>query len=79
MLMKVKASEVGTLIYLQKHQIKNVIRLFEIIDLEDKLILVMDYCDGGQILDWNSSKNLFQLEGDSKNLLPEAMIKEYFI
>ncbi len=57
MLMKVKASEVGTLIYLQKHQIKNVIRLFEIIDLEDKLILVMDYCDGGQILDWNSSKN----------------------
>ena len=57
MLMKVKASEVGTLVYLQKHHINNVIRLFEIIDLEDKLILVMDYCDGGQILDWNSSKN----------------------
>ncbi len=57
MLMKVKASEVGTLVYLQKHQINNVIQLFEIIYLEDKLILVMDYCDGGQILDWNSSKN----------------------
>lgn len=56
-LMKVQASEVGTLIYLQKQKIDNVIRLFEVIDLEDKLILVLDYCDGGQILDWNSSKN----------------------
>jgi hypothetical protein len=36
-----------------------VIRLFEVIDLEDKLILVLDYCDGGQVLDWNSSKNQF--------------------
>ena len=49
MLMKVKVSEVGTLVYLQKHQINNVIRLFEIIDLEDKLILVMDYCDDGDL------------------------------
>jgi len=56
MLMKVQSQEVATLTYLQKHQINNVIRLFEIIDLEDKLILVMDYCDGGQILEWNSSK-----------------------
>ena len=56
-LMKVLASEVCTLIYLQKHKINNVIRLFEVIDLEDKLILVLDFCDGGQILDWNSSKN----------------------
>jgi serine/threonine protein kinase len=35
----------------------NVVRLLEVIDDEgmdeDKLILVMEYCPGGQLLNWN--------------------------
>ena len=58
-LMKVHDSEVKAMLRLSEGNQSlspNVVRLIEIIDdegLEDKLVLVMEYCPGGQILNWN--------------------------
>lgn len=48
-LMKVMQHEVGTLEYINLHQTKitNVCRLHEILENEEKLVLVMDFCEGG--------------------------------
>lgn len=63
-LMKVMDSEVAAMVRLSESgQNPNVVRLLEIIDdeagLEDKLILVMEYCSGGQLLNWNPETHTF--------------------
>ena len=53
-LMKVMEHEIGTLQYLNQHMnISNVCRLHGIFESEEKIILVLDYCEGGQILTWH--------------------------
>ena len=56
-LMKVLDSEVKAMVELSSSFNPNVIRLHEIIDdeagFEDKLILVMEHCPGGQLLNWS--------------------------
>ena len=57
-LMKVMDSEVKAMLRLAEGQASpNVVRLLEIIDdeagFEDKLIVVMEYCPGGQLLNWD--------------------------
>ena len=39
----------------------NIVKLHEVIDPtdQDKLILLIDFCAKGEILDWNSETNLF--------------------
>jgi [calcium/calmodulin-dependent protein kinase] kinase len=39
----------------------NVLRLYEVIDdeEEDKLYMIMDYCNNGPILDWDSEQGQF--------------------
>ena len=63
-LMKVMESEVKAIVTLsQSGQNPNVVRLLEIIDdeagFEDKLILVMEFCAGGQLLNWDSETHTF--------------------
>lgn len=62
-LMKVNESEVKTILKLHEgtgH--KNIVKLYEIIDdenLEDKLVLVMEYCNMGQLLTWSTTDHKF--------------------
>ena len=63
-LMKVMDSEVAAMVRLSESgQNPNVVRLLEVIDdeagFEDKLILVMEYCSGGQLLNWNPETHTF--------------------
>ena len=67
--MKVMDSEVKAMVTLSESgQNPNVVRLLEVIDdeagLEDKLILVMEYCDGGQLLNWVPETHTFQANRD---------------
>lgn len=52
---------------MQKLNATNVVRLKEVIDTEtqDKLILVIDYCARGEIIDWNPETSKFspKIEG----------------
>ena len=57
-LMKVMGSEVAAMLRLSQGQSSpNVVRLLEIIDdeagFEDKLVMVMEFCPGGQLLTWD--------------------------
>ena len=60
-----------------------VIRMIEIIDdegFEDKLVVVMEYCPGGQLLNWNPetyefSANLQSERVDAEGHVSEATIK----
>lgn len=67
--MKVMDSEVKAMVTLSESgQNPNVVRLLEVIDdeagFEDKLILVMEYCDGGQLLNWVPETHTFQANRD---------------
>ena len=56
MLMKVMSHEIGALQYINQHadvNFSNICKLHEILESEEKLVLVFDYCDGGQILQWD--------------------------
>lgn len=65
-LMKVMQQEVGTLEYINTHQTKitNVCCLREILENEEKLVLVMDYCEGGQIMQWFPDTFTFKPSND---------------
>ena len=62
-LMKVMESEVKAMLTLAGARSPNVVRLLEVIDDEsmdeDKLIIVMEYCPGGQLLNWNPQTHIF--------------------
>ena len=63
-LMKVMDSEVKAMVTLtESGKNPNVVSLLEIIDdeagFEDKLILVMEYCSGGQLLNWDPETHTF--------------------
>lgn len=67
--MKVMDSEVKAMVTLSESgQNPNVVRLLEVIDdeagFEDKLILVMEFCDGGQLLNWVPETHTFQANRD---------------
>lgn len=63
-LMKVNESEVRTILKLHEESggHVNLVKLYEIIDddnLEDKLVLVMEYCSQGQLLTWDTNTHMF--------------------
>lgn len=64
-LIKVRDSEVKAMLRLAEsgdNHSPNVVRLLEVIDdegFEDKLILVIEHCPGGQILNWNPDLHEF--------------------
>lgn len=67
--MKVMESEVKAMVTLaQCGQNPNVVRLLEVIDdeagFEDKLILVLEYCSGGQLLNWDPETHTFSPNRD---------------
>ena len=68
-LMKVMDSEVKAMVTLaQSGHHPNVVNLIEVIDdeagFEDKLILVMEYCSGGQLLNWDPATHTFSANRD---------------
>ena len=84
-LMKVNESEVRTILKLHEETggHKNIVKLYEIIDddnLEDKLVLVMEHCQKGQMLTWCTEEHKFQpnaqLKDANTGFLPEAIIKQ---
>ena len=63
----------------------NVVKLVEVIDdvLSDELIMsklhvVMDYCQKGQIMDWNEETQRFVCGFDPRPQLDEESIRKYF-
>ena len=69
-LMKVMQSEVKAMITLaEAGSHPNVINLIEVIDdeagFEDKLILVMEHCPGGQLLTWSCETHQFTPNRDN--------------
>jgi serine/threonine protein kinase len=60
-LMKVMESEIAAIKRISQHP--NTINVLEIIDdegLADKLLIVMEYCELGQIIKWKEEKHLFE-------------------
>ena len=64
---------------------RNVVKLIEVIDdvLSDELIMskaytVLDYCQKGQIMEWNEDTQRFVCEFDSRPQLDEESIRKYF-
>ena len=62
--MKVNESEIKTILRLHEESggHSNLIKLYEIIDdenLEDKLVIVMEYCSTGQLLTWSTTDHKF--------------------
>lgn len=88
-LMKVNESEVRTILKLHEETggHANLVKLHEIIDddnLEDKLVLVMEYCSQGQLLTWDTNTHKFianpQLADATKpEFLPENTIKRVIL
>ena len=80
-LMKVMDSEVRAMVVLAEagHN-PNVVRLYEIIDdeagFEDKLVLVMEYCSGGQLLNWSSETHAFTANRQSERVDANGDIRE---
>lgn len=79
--MKVMASEVNAMVRLSTnghHQ--NVVRLLEIIDdeagFEDKLVLVMESCPGGQLLSWDPSTHAFIPNAESERVDANGLVAE---
>ena len=58
----------------------NVVRLLEVIDdeagFEDKLILVMEYCPGGQLLNWNPQTHTFSASRQSEQVDENGFVVE---
>jgi|JFJP01.1.fsa_nt_gi [calcium/calmodulin-dependent protein kinase] kinase len=64
---------------------RNVVKLIEVIDdvLSDEIIMskaqtVLDYCQKGQIMEWNEDTQRFECEFDSRPQLDEESIRKYF-
>ena len=55
----------------------NVVRLNEVIEHEDKLILVVDYCAKGEILNWDESFNKFSAFHGSSEPFEESQIRQF--
>ncbi len=55
-------------------------QLLEIIDdeagFEDKLVLVMEYCPGGQLLTWDAQTHLFSANHESERVDENGMVAE---
>ena len=85
-LMKVMNSEIKAMVTLSSRGYSpNVVRLIEIIDdetgFEDKLIIVMEYCPGGQLLNWDPQTHTFNAnrlseQVDANGNISEATIKK---
>lgn len=86
-LMKVMDSEVKAMVRLATgvdgtngSQSQNVVRLLEIIDdeagFEDKLILVMEFCPHGQLLQWDSTTSSFKANVESEHVDENGMVTE---
>lgn len=81
-LMKVRDSEVKAMLRLAEsgaNHSPNVVRLIEIIDdegFEDKLILVMEHCPGGQILNWSSETHEFSANEQSEHIDANGHVSE---
>ena len=81
-LMKVRESEVKAMQRLAEsgaNHSPNVVRLIEIIDdegFEDKLILVMEHCPGGQILNWSSETHEFSANQQSEHIDADGHVSE---
>ena len=84
--MKVMNSEIKAMVTLSSRgNSPNVVRLIEIIDdeagFEDKLIIVMEYCPGGQLLNWDPQTHIFTANPQSEQVdangnISEATIKK---
>ena len=80
-LMKVMDSEVKAMLRLAEGQTSpNVVRLLEIIDdeagFEDKLIVVMEYCPGGQLLNWDPQSHAFTPNQDNEKVDDTGLVSE---
>lgn len=79
-LMKVLDSEVKAITTLATSYNPNVVRLLEIIDdeagFEDKLILVMEHCPGGQLLDWTPQAHAFTANRENENVDERGFVEE---
>ena len=82
-LMKVMDSEVKAMVRLSSNPDQhspNVVRLLEIIDdeagFEDKLVLVMENCPGGQLLNWEVQSHIFSANRESERVDENGMVAE---
>ena len=80
-LMKVMDSEVKAMLRLSEGQPSpNVVQLLEIIDdeagFEDKLVLVMEYCPGGQLLNWDAQAHQFTPNRENERVDENGMVAE---
>ena len=78
--MKVLDSEVKAMVQLAAYQNPNVVQALEIIDdeagFEDKLIVVMEHCPGGQLLDWKPSSHTFTANQENENVDANGFVEE---
>lgn len=77
MLMKVMSHEIGTLQYINQHSdfnFTNICKLHEILESEEKLVLVLDYCEGGQIMKWDYKTHSFTPSSNAE--MSESTIRE---
>lgn len=73
---KVMSHEVKAIIKAQSHP--NIVRLFEIIDTEDTLMLVMEFCELGSLILWQEEAGLFKPAawvGQKNGLVDEEPIR----
>lgn len=81
-LMKVRESEIKAMLRLAEsdnNHSPNVVRLLEVIDdegFEDKLILVMEHCPGGQILNWSPESHEFSANLQSERIDADGHVSE---
>lgn len=84
--MKVNESEIRTILKLneESNDQQNIIKIHEIIDddnLEDKLVIVMEYCSQGQLLNWCTEDHKFVVneqlaDPNNAGFLAEEVIKK---
>lgn len=55
----------------------NVVRLQEVIESEDKLILVIDFCAKGEIMNWKEEENCFTPCLPDQESLTESQIRQF--
>lgn len=75
-LMKVMQHEVATLQYLADKSVDTICGLLDMMECDEKLILVFDLCEGGQIMTWYPSSLEFK-PATGEEWLPESLIKDW--